>query len=240
MLESAAVSCPSEKARLHLGCGSVTPDEWINVDGSWNARIEKHRMLSRALRRSGLVSERAAHASWSSDILIHDVRKPLPFPSDRFSAVYASHLLEHLYHDEAQRLLADCRRVLHRGGILRVVVPDLRAITQQYFDGIADWETKGLRSEKYPADLMNERMLFRDKNAPGGNVLYKAYSLILDFHSHKWMYDCQSLIGHVQEAGFKNVNERGFLDSDIQQIAEVERPGRVLNGEGICVEGQKL
>ena len=35
--------------RVLLGCGLTTPSVWVNVDGSWNAKLAKHPFLRRAL-----------------------------------------------------------------------------------------------------------------------------------------------------------------------------------------------
>jgi hypothetical protein len=43
----------------------------------------------------------------------------------------------------------------------------------------------------------------------------------------------------MENAGFTVVSEKGYLQSDIPGIEEVEEAGRVLDGAGICVEGKK-
>ena len=118
--------------RLHLGCGTTAPAGWINLDGSWNARLAKHPRLRSVLKTLRLVPRREAEIAWSPDVLIHDVRKPLPFPEGSISEIYTAHMLEHLYFTEALRVLKECHRVLAPGGVLRVVVPDLRAIVMEY------------------------------------------------------------------------------------------------------------
>jgi SAM-dependent methyltransferase len=69
-------------------------------------------------------------------VLAHDLRLGIPFPDGHFDAVYHAHLLEHLAPAEAARLLAECRRVLRPGGVLRVVVPDLEAIARLYLEAL--------------------------------------------------------------------------------------------------------
>ena len=69
--------------------------------------------------------------------------------------------------------------------------------------------------------------------------IYKVYRALKDFHSHKWMYDADSLVQLFEEAGFKEAQVCGFLENRIKEIQEVESPERVLNHEGICVEGIK-
>src|SRR5438105_2893856 len=114
--------------RLHVGCGFNTPNGWINMDSSWGARLAKHPQLHRAARTLRLAPEKQFEYQWCTNILLHDLRKPLPFPSASVSAIYGSHVLEHLYLVEARRLLQECFRVLSTGGILRLVVPDLKSI----------------------------------------------------------------------------------------------------------------
>jgi hypothetical protein len=43
----------------------------------------------------------------------------------------------------------------------------------------------------------------------------------------------------MKEAGFVNVREMDYCASQIRGIEHIELPDRVLNGQGICVEGAK-
>lgn len=122
----------SEAIRVNLGCGLTAPPGWINVDGSWNARLAKHPLIRRTLSRLRLRPSGKLEIPWSSSIFIHNVRKPLPFPDACATTIYASHVLEYPYWEDAQSLLAECFRVLHPGGVLRVVVPDPRALVEEY------------------------------------------------------------------------------------------------------------
>jgi predicted SAM-dependent methyltransferase len=92
------------RPRLNLGCGARRHPEWTNVD----------------LVPAG------------PDVIACDLRRPLPFAAGSFEAVYAAHVLEHLAPGEAGRLLAEARRLLAPGGIVRIVVPDLEGIARAY------------------------------------------------------------------------------------------------------------
>ena len=72
-----------------------------------------------------------------------------------------------------------------------------------------------------------------------GGKINRLYTRLKDFHSHKWMYDSESLNWYLTRAGFTNVAQREFLDSEIEGIADIEVPDRVLNGAGVCAEGIK-
>lgn len=91
----------------------------------------------------------------------------------------------------------------------------------------------------YPADKLNERLMYHDSQPLSGSVIYRLYKALTAFDSHKWMYDAESLIYHFRQAGFVGVQEMQFCQSRIQGIEEVEQPERVLNSVGVCVEGIK-
>jgi predicted SAM-dependent methyltransferase len=81
--------------RLHVGCGPVHLDDWINID----------------IRRYPAVD------------YVLDVRDGLPFRDLKF--IFAEHFIEHLPFWEAQRFLSDCRAALASNGVLRLSTPNL-------------------------------------------------------------------------------------------------------------------
>jgi SAM-dependent methyltransferase len=219
--------------RLHLGCGINTPDGWINLDGAWNAWLAKHQIVCRMLK--GLHALPVSLRDMRPDIIIHDVRKPLPFQDNSIHAIYASHLLEHLYLEEAKRLLKECFRILQPGGILRMVVPDLRAIILEYMgEKILSNSSDNMKAAS-PADRLNRRLAFRVSDPSANGILYRIYNSIKDFHSHKWMY----VIMYFEQADFVDVQQLGFHQSLIEGIEEIEESERVLDGAGVCIEGIK-
>jgi SAM-dependent methyltransferase len=223
--------------KLHLGCGLNAPDGWINVDASWNAWLAQHPLLRRVARFLRLAPARSFEVPWPRGILIHDVRKRLPFAGDSVSGVYASHVLEHLYLDEADRLLRECFRVLEPGGVLRMVVPDLEAIVGRY---LSPSGAEGGEDRQEPAaDRLNRALHLRADAPASGTILYRAYSALKEHTWHKWMYDAESLVWHFERAGFVEVRRMSAQQSRIPDIAEVETLERARKGAGLCVEGVK-
>jgi len=226
-------------ARVNLGCGLQTPSGWINVDGSWNARLAKHPLLRRTLTALKFLPAEKLSIPWSSSILVHDIRRSLPFANNSVGAIYASHVLEHLYREEGQRLVQESFRVLAEGGALRIVVPDLQAIVREYMGERPFGALAGEVERLSPGDRLNQRLLMRYPTPVYPYVLHRVYNSWKDLHSHKWMYDAESLAALVREAGFTEVCRREYRDSAIAGIEEVEEASRVLNGAGVCVEGLK-
>jgi SAM-dependent methyltransferase len=234
-----ATSVASRRTRVHLGCGLNTPEGWVNVDGSWNARLARYPVLRKLLGSLHIAPRALTNIAWDRQLLCHDLRKVLPFADNSVEAIYASHLVEHLYHEEAKRLLQECFRVLKPAGVLRLVVPSLETIVAEYmgadsFAGNEDQVNFILR-----ADRLNARLGLRRTTAPGGNLFMRVYKALTDFDVHKWMYDAESLIYYVQWAGFEDVKQMEFRQSRIGTIADIELPGRVLHGAGTCIEGIK-
>lgn len=89
---------------LNIGCGGHFHEAWTNID---------------------LVST-------SPSVRAYDLRKGLPYAEASFDACYTSHVLEHLAPEHAQGSLREQFRVLKRGGVVRVVVPDLEDKAREY------------------------------------------------------------------------------------------------------------
>lgn len=232
----AGSAAAGKSRKLHLGCGLVTPATWLNVDGSLNARLGKYPFVRSVAKAVGLTDSKA---QFDKSVYGHDLRKPLPWSAASFSGIYASHLFEHMYVDEVQRLMKECLRVLEPGGALRVVVPDLAVLIQGYVTGKFPTWTQDHIKDAPRADMFITGILMRDPAAPAGGLLKRVYQSMFDFHSHKWMYDGASMTQRFIDAGFKDVRVMGYGESRIDGILDVEREIRVKDGAGVVVEGVK-
>lgn len=56
----------------------------------------------------------------------------LPFSDESLDAVYSSHCVEHLPAADVRAFVADCRRVLRPGGVLRLTCPDMDVVFDAY------------------------------------------------------------------------------------------------------------
>jgi len=114
--------------KLHLGCGSIYKEGWINVDlDAPNADVQ------------------------------HDLTTPLPVGSGTIQFIYTEHFIEHISRQQAVDFLKECRRVLKENGVLRVSTPDLQFLVKCYQLGnISEWGQ--LWAPDSPCNLMNEGM----------------------------------------------------------------------------------
>ncbi|HNW96916.1 MAG TPA: methyltransferase domain-containing protein [Bacteroidales bacterium] len=95
---------------LNLGCGNHFHPDWKNVD----------------------------FVSNNKNVIAHDLLNGIPFPDNTFDVVYHSHVLEHFPKAKADCFISECFRVLKNGGILRVVVPNLEVIAEEYLKQLKD------------------------------------------------------------------------------------------------------
>jgi SAM-dependent methyltransferase len=219
---------------LNVGSGPCDEAAWVNIDGSWQARMAAHPWISRAAAR--LTGVEVGH--WPRGVRYRDVRRGLDYSDGAVAAVYSSHMLEHLYRDEALRFLREAHRVLAPGGVCRIVVPDVEMIVQWYLRH----QREPVESHREPSsDLLMGLLLLRPKSSANGGGPIGRLRRHTDLHQHKWMYDREGLVAFFREAGFASPAARGFLDSDIPRTAleRVEHRDRVCDGAGVCVEARR-
>jgi predicted SAM-dependent methyltransferase len=128
---------------LNLGCGSRCHPEWLNVDSRPSA----------------------------PGVFVHDLREGIPFADESLDVVYHSHLLEHITKKQAVRFMKDCFRVLKRGGIIRIVVPDLEMIVTHYLTALKEAKNGNMQAQQNYEWLMLELYDQFVREAPGGAMV---------------------------------------------------------------------
>jgi predicted SAM-dependent methyltransferase len=193
--------------KVNLGSALVVAPGWINVDASLNALIAgaPAPLLRLAYRWSG---SRVTYSVAEYTRILRDHRflhvnfgHGLPFEAATVDFVFASHLLEHLYLDEAARLLAEIHRVLKPGGWTRISVPDLEHAIRLYQRG------DRARALQY---------FFSD-------------SRIGQLNKHQYMYDFTLLSDALRQAGFAEVRRCTFRNGQVPDLEVLDnRPEESL------------
>ena len=158
---------------------------------------------------------------WNNDIFIHDLRKPLPWKSNNVDIIYSSHTLEHLTKEQGKKILKECHRILKKDGILRIIVPDLRKIVDNYISG-----------EIQADEFFDKLGVINDYE---GNKLKSRLACLFGF-PHRCMYDDEGLLTVLEDAGFKGELRNPF-ESEIVDISAIELDSRTKNS--VIVECQK-
>jgi SAM-dependent methyltransferase len=162
--------------RLHIGCGKNTLDGWINIDV--------------------FPAPLALNVLWG-----------LPFAAGSVRYVFVSHLLEHLFFPrDVKPFLAELRRVLAPGGVVRIGVPDIEQCIEAYVNN--DKNFFGNRRETWPWWPENPTRL-EDFLAYAGAGAEPAYL----FESHKYGYDFETLSRVLADAGFSAIERSSYMGS---------------------------
>jgi predicted SAM-dependent methyltransferase len=97
---------PDGNLRLHLGCGKMRLEGFINID----------------------------HRATSATDLVCDIVQ-LPFDDDTADRIETYHVIEHLGRHEAVAALSKWYRILKPGGVLVIECPDFDAACREYLEG---------------------------------------------------------------------------------------------------------
>lgn len=141
--------------------------------------------------------------------LCRNLKKGIPLKDESVECIYTSHLLEHIPFQELISLLTECKRVLKRGGVLSVCVPDAYKYIQAYVE----------KREFIDKDFLYMPALV-DTGSFIDQVNYIAY---MDGH-HSYMFDEQNLVNTLKKTGFSSVNLRDFnpaLDCKDRQFESI-------------------
>ena len=201
---------------VQYGCGLAAPKEWVNFDASLTLKWERTPLVGR------LVSKNPK--KFPENVKQGDIVKGLPVPTGSCHGVYASHVLEHLTLAEFYIALDNTRTVLRRGGIFRLVVPDLEWAAREYI--------RQLDGGNPAASL-----LFLERTGLGRKERTKSLrGMVYHFLKtsvHDWMWDSLSLQSALAERGFCNVRRCYFGDCEDPNFALVEDVQRFENAIAI-------
>jgi predicted SAM-dependent methyltransferase len=127
----------------------------------------------------------------TSPDLAWDLSRQAPFPDGSIAAIFNEHMLEHLPLPAAIGFLAECHRLLRPGGVLRIGVPDFGRYARDY---ARDQELIARCRPRRPTDLM-------------------ALSELVFCYEHASMWDQDTLVKALTEAGFESPEVKGFGES---------------------------
>jgi predicted SAM-dependent methyltransferase len=154
---------------LNLGCGPNTHPQFCNLDYEWFPGVD----------------------------VVWNVTRGLPFADGYFGGVYSEHMLEHLPFAAALELLAECRRVLRKGSVLRIAVPDGQFYLSEYVKHLA-----GEAICLPHGDIDRAKFSIVTPMVSVNRVFYS--------HGHKFIWDFETLSLALEGAGFTEVRKCAF------------------------------
>lgn len=210
--------------KANVGCGSDVPEGWVNLDNSPSVRLAERPLLRRVLLALRVLNPDQA-AGFRAGVVRADATA-LPFSDRSVDAVHSAHMIEHLPRWKGHQFLVECHRIVRPGGIVRLSTPNLSKLVEQYLTGEPWIEGKPTAADSFVhaygawADINDNRARRFIRRQFSGAI-------------HQWLYDAESLCLLLREAGFPDARERAYLESDIPDIAAVERRPESLFVEAV-------
>jgi len=184
--------------KLHVGCGLVLLDGWLNI------LYEPKQEYGRVKKESGKL------------LLNYNLLKKWPVNDSSISFIAGSHFIEHLDLNHGITFLKESFRVVKPGGTIRISCPDLETYAKNYVEGNVAF---------FQNELIREWCTFSQAETPGEMLAAKAYD---SGGSHKWFYDFDSLKHILELAGFQDVQKCQRLEGKVPDLEDIELPMREI------------
>ena len=193
--------------KVNVGCGLAVAPNWINIDGSFNALVANlpNFLHSLAYKVSGARNyyTRGEYCKLLREnfFIHHDLSWGLPLNDCSVDFIFTSHFIEHLYKQDAKKLLQDCYRVMKPDGILRVSIPDLEYAISLYSSG-----------KKY--EMLNNYFFIEDDSF---------------YARHKFMYDFEIISEVLRSIGFHSIQKLKYQYGEVPDLPILDnRPDESL------------
>lgn len=196
--------------KINIGCGPVGHPDWINIDYGILALLHKYAFLEKTLSLFRLWPA-GYDVQWPPNLMVHDCRKGLPFAPETVDYIYTSHFLEHLRVYETRKVLASCYEGLRKGGVLRIVLPDIDLIVDQYRKG-HDRALEAVNLDKHFYSMPGA-----DNTSDPG---LKDRFLSIFMRPHQWLYNFPLLEKNLVETGFdpENIRQLKYKEGETPDI----------------------
>lgn len=159
---------------------------------------------------------------WENHDTDINIERPLPFTNTSIHYIFAEHVLEHIPHQEGYRFLEECYRILKPGGVIRIVVPSVEALSERFTPAYGD---------------------FIRRNGWGDGSLKSALAAIVFLHGHRAVWTAGSLLAILSSFGF--VCEVSKADHSRHVLLDgIDGHGSIVgheinNMEAVVIEGTK-
>jgi predicted SAM-dependent methyltransferase len=211
--------------RINAGCGMSPTQGWLNFDNSLSIKLSAFPTLVHVLYKAKLINQpqmKYILFCLENKIRWANVTRKIPVLSNSTEVLYSSHMLEHLDRNEAKMFLAEARRVLGSGGIVRLAVPDIEQHVKAYISsGDADFFIESMQMSTPTVGKLSERLRI----------------LFIGVRHHQWMYDSKSLCKLLNNSGFTDAKTFTAGETRIKNSAPLDLYERME--ESVYVEAIK-
>ena len=213
--------------KVQYGCGLSNPSGWKNFDSTPTLFIRKiplsvfiAKFFYKLLKNSKPNFSLTLNNIIFNKAIYGDITKKLPIQSETVDYLYASHVLEHLPFKEFRKALKESYRVLKKGGVFRVVVPNFYFFIQEYLDSTS--KTKSI-------DFCLNTLL-------GAEYFENIFNRMRGGSKHNIMFDYETLENELKNFKFSLIRKAKYNDSEFEVYKEIEDKDRWIYPENIGFE----
>lgn len=137
--------------------------------------------------------------------------------------IFSSHMVEHIPQCRLPLVFAEFWRVLKPGGLVRLLTPDLKKLASAYVnDDDRFWEEALAEDENIRTDLGRGGSFLNFVISPGQDTALfdRTLNTFITGIAHQACYDFQMLRILLENAGFDEIEQKGFCESRIEDFRE--------------------
>lgn len=199
----------SKKKYLYVGCGHHRMNGFTHVEIS----------VGKQFKKGGNVGP--------PDILA-DITRHIPLKDNTVDLIFSRATLEHLTYKELINHFLECHRLIKKGGYIRMSVPDMDIMINNYLNKEEDLE-KAKREDEISIDEMpceNHTDLFIQR------ILY---------HDHYYLHNFDTLSRALKKTGFTNIKKVNPGQTSLSEVEdELYNAEKGRNRWEILLEAQRL
>ena len=190
----------SDVVKINIGSGLKTCEGWVNIDGTIHALSSNFNgVLKKICYRLSGVKRRYSLEQYckileNNTYIHHNLAYGIPLIDESVDCIFSCHFLEHLSKEKAQNLLYDAYRVLKKGGLIRIGVPDFECFVEDYLQG--------------------------NKEAAIDHIFAGEQTSYLD--RHRYMYDYDILRSILANIGFNKIVKLSFQRGDTPDLNKLD------------------
>jgi len=150
--------------------------------------------------------------NFSADLIVNLNKGRLPFKSETMSAVVCTSAINYFTRSRGQEILDEVYRILKVDGIARFSSQDLELIAKKYVNK--------------DTNFFFEKLLNGKERFEGKTIGDKFNSWFYGYETHagscKYFYDYETLSSLFVSAGFKIVEKKKYLESNLASVDKID------------------
>ena len=159
--------------------------------------------------------------------ILADITRHIPLSDNSVELIFSRATLEHLTYQELINHFLECHRLIKKGGYIRMSVPDLDIMINNYLD-----KKENVEEVKYKSEISGSTPVENHTDLFISRVLY---------HDHYYLHNFDTLSRALSKTGFTNIKKVNAGETQIKEVAEeLYKAEKGRDKWEVLIEAQKL